>query len=179
MSADQCNIITRDIVFSFCYYFLTILRWYQFIIREQKLSITTVVDIWRERGWFVVLALRTSAVFMYIYPIWKELWTGSQIQFNSLSAPAQHVNCEEYDASLSRRIEEMESSPDDLGGQRHRALLLWTRRTQRSCGESGLSLNTFCASSLLVSRTILVQTSHMLFTAWHTDCKGISFEIFH
>lgn len=66
MSADLSNIITRDIVFSFCYYFLTILQWYQFIIREQKLSITTVVDIWRELGWLTVLALKIFAVFMCI-----------------------------------------------------------------------------------------------------------------
>lgn len=178
MSADQCNIITRDIVFSFCYYFLTILQWYQFIIREQKLSITAVVDIWRERGCFVVLALRTFAVFMYIPHIKRALdRLPDPIQFIISPCPA----CELWGIWC---FTVQENRGNGIFPR-------WSRRTKTSGSITMNQENTTVMGRkrfvsyyllhyyLLMSRTILVQTFHMLYTAWHTDCKGISFEIFH
>lgn len=44
------------------------------------------------------------------------------------------MNCEEYDASLCRRVKEIESALNELGDQKHQALLLLTGKECDVCG---------------------------------------------
>lgn len=179
MSAILSNIITRDIVFAFCYYFLTILQWYQFLIREQMLSIMTVVDIWKEWGWFVVLALRTFAVFMCI-PHMKRASDRlpDPIQFIISPCPA----CELW-GIWCFTVQE---------NRGNRICPRWSRRTKTLGSITMNQENTTVMGGEAVCLLLLAAIVPcwclgwywcrllMCFThIWNTDCKGISLGIFH